>query len=68
MLRCKACNAQLSQFTLTVRKSKTLPEAEDLCPQCKHVAYHPEILDTSDYAHSHITEMQFNLTKYEENA
>lgn len=68
MLRCKACDKQLSQFTLTVLKSETIPEAEDLCPQCKHIAYHPDILDTSDYAHSLITETQLNFFNYEENA
>lgn len=67
MLRCKACDARLSQFTLTVRKSETLPEPEDLCPKCKSVAYNPDVLDTSDYAYAHITENWINFNVYKEN-
>jgi hypothetical protein len=67
MLRCKACDARLSKFTLTTYKEGT-KDIEDLCPACKHVAKSPEILDTSDYAYAHITENWKNFRSYEENS
>lgn len=68
MLRCKACNAQLSYYDVSFNKSDVLPEQEDLCSQCRHIACNAKILDTSDYAYAHLTEKWINFTKYKDNA
>lgn len=68
MLRCKACNERLSYYDISFYKSDEVPEPEDLCSCCRRISYNPKILDTSDYAHAHITENWVDFTKYKENA
>lgn len=53
-LRCRACNASLTLFDLSVNKSDTLPEPEDLCQLCRGYAYQEDW--PKDYAFEDITD------------
>lgn len=58
-IRCKACDARLSLFDMTVNKSDTLPEPEDLCHVCRAYSY-SEDCDFKEYAFESITERLFS--------
>ena len=64
--RCKGCNRQLSFFDYYSTKSDTLPELEDICSECRDVAYNCEYIDVHEHAHAYITENWKDFTKYQE--
>lgn len=59
-IRCKACDARLSLFDMSVNKSDTLPEPEDLCQMCRAYAYSDDV-DHKEYAFEHITERLIDI-------
>lgn len=54
MSRCRACDTLLKFREL--KKLKPDETHEDLCNLCKHIAYHPDSLDTREYVHGITTE------------
>lgn len=66
MLRCVACNAQLTKFEFLMRKSPDSDEPEDMCPRCKNIVRNADKLQVHEHAFEHLTENWIDFTKYRE--
>lgn len=54
-MRCVACDCALRQGELSMTKDDGNPE--DMCSDCRGIAYSAEFIDTHEYHHSRATEM-----------
>lgn len=54
-MRCVACNCALRQGELSMVKDDGA--MEDMCSDCRGVAYSAEYIDIHDYQHQNLTEI-----------